>query len=163
MSEERYSMSQDEFVRSFINGWIVDARDGGLIVGRTHEEGHILMFQGTDVLGEFEHMGFVEGGEYIMSTDATAHHYSRLEEINSDKSPCDAEIYVTASSQLINTRAEPHDKFLVIHKQFIINRNATKRHFDELERLNRPHRYHRGRILDDDVIAAITEPGFVRY
>jgi hypothetical protein len=162
MSEERYSLSQDDFLRSFINGWIVDGRDGGLIVGRGHDEGHIFMFQGTDALGEFEHVGFVEGGEYIMSTDATAHHYRRLEEINSDKSPCDEQIVVTRDSQLIHTRAEPHDKFLIVHKQFIINRNATKRHFDELEILNRPHRYHRGRILDDDVITAITDPNYVR-
>ncbi len=163
MSEERYVMSQDEFVRSFINGWIVDGRDGGLIVGRRHVEGHILMFQGTEQLGEFEHVGFVEGGEYLMSTEATELHFKRLEEINADKSPCESEITITTESQLINTRAEPHDKFLIIQRQFIININATKRNFAELEQLNRPHRYHRGRILSDEIIEAITEPGFVQY
>lgn len=163
MSEELFTLSQDEFVRCFVNGWIVDGRDGGLIVGRRHVEGHILMFQGTDELGVFEHAGFVEGGEYLMSTEATELHFKRLQEINADKSPCDSEITITTDSQLINTRAEPHDKFLVIHRQFVININATKRHFSELEELNRHHRHHNGRILSDEFIELITEPGFVQY
>ncbi|WP_223448475.1 hypothetical protein [Pseudomonas sp. BF-R-19] len=163
MSEEKFTLDQEDFIRCFINGWIVDARDGGLIVGRSHEDGHIVMMQGTSTFGKFEQIGFVEGGEYIMSTDATEAHYDRLKEINEDNSPCGDEISVSSDSQIINTRAEPHDKFLVIQRQYIININSTRRHFKELEDLNRPHRYHRGRILSDEVIEAITEPGFVKY
>lgn len=163
MSDEKFTLDQEAFSRCFINGWIVDARDGGLIVGRCHEDGHILMLQGTSTLGVFEHIGFVEGGEYIMGTDATEAHYDRLKEINEDNAPCDKEISVSLDSQIINTRAEPHDKFLVIQKQYIININSTKRHFRELEDLNRPHRYYRGQVLPDDIIEAITEPGFVKY
>lgn len=163
MTENVFTLTPEQFISYFINGWIVDGRDGGLIVGRQHEDGHVLMFQATHESGSFEHMGFVEGGEYLMSTHATALHRERLEEINSDKSTCDLAINVTTESQLINTRAEPHDKFLIIERQFIINPNATKRHFAELEQLNNPHRYHRGQILSDEVIRAITEPGFVQY
>ncbi|MCQ0168439.1 hypothetical protein DN388_15895 [Pseudomonas sp. S12(2018)] len=163
MSDERFTLSQDGFTRCFVNGWIVDARDGGLIVGRSHQNGHILMFQGTPSLGEFEHIGYVEGGEYIMSTGATESHMARLEEINRDNAPCDTEVPISLDSQIINTRAEPHDKFLVIEKQFIINRNATKRHFVELEKLNSAHRFHNGRVLSDEIIEAISQPGFVKY
>ena len=163
MSDEKFTLDQETFLKCFINGWIVDARDGGLIVGRSHEEGHIVMLQGTSTLGEFEHMGFVEGGEYIMSTDATEAHYDRLKEINEDNGPCGDEISVSSDSQIINTRAEPHDKFLIIQSQYIININSTRRHFRELEDLNRSQRYYRGQVLPDDIIEAIKEPGFVKY
>lgn len=162
MDEEIFSLNQEQFIQCFLNGWIVDGRDGGLIIGRRHQEGHITMIQATNA-GEFQHIGFVEGGEYIMSPAATKAHFARLEEINSDKSPCAEEICVSVDSQIINTRAEPHDKFLVIQQQFIININATKRHFRELEELNKNHRYYHGRIFSDEIIKAITEPGFVRY
>ncbi|TLG92979.1 hypothetical protein FEM54_06045 [Pseudomonas edaphica] len=163
MSEGKFTLSQEDFARCFINGWIVDGRDGGLIVGRRHLEGHILMFQPAGELGEFEQFGFVEGGEYLMSKDATELHFDRLLEINSDKAPCDTEIVYSADSQIINTRAEPHDKFLIVHSQFIINREATKRHFKELQELNQPNRYYRGRVLTDETIELITTPGFVQY
>ena len=163
MSDDRFKLTPEDFLNCFINGWIVDARDGGLIVGRLHEEGHITMIEGTEEFGVYAHVGFVEGGEFIMSTDATRLHRRRLEEINADKSPCEDAIRVSTDSQIINARAEPHDKFIVIQRQFIINREATKRHFKELEDLNRPHRYYRGRVLPDEVIELITEPGYVRY
>ncbi|ATH99544.1 hypothetical protein [Alcaligenes faecalis] len=131
---ERFGL--DTFYQLFINGWVVDGRAGGLIIGRTHETGHIIMITPNGDPAMFETTGLVAGGEYIMSTQASETHFQRLQEINADQSPCDEEISVSLESRIINTRAEPHDKMLIVLNQFIINAEATKRHFDELEHIN---------------------------
>ena len=126
----------DTFYRLLINGWIVDGRAGGLITGRTHDTGHIIMITPIGDPVNFRLCGLVAGGEYLVSTNATAQHHERLQHINSDKSPCHFAITLNAESRMINTRAEPHDKLLLVANQFVINAEATKRHFDELERIN---------------------------
>lgn len=156
MNETTWTLDADFFLRLFINGWIVDARAGGLIVGRGHDEGHILMFSPGEELGEYVFAGFVEGGEFIMGTNATAAHRPELEQLNQDKTPTESRPKLDASSRIINTCAEPHDKFLIIHSQYIINRNATNRHFSELQRLNNLHSSHNGRVLTDEEIEAIS-------
>lgn len=145
----------EEFARLFVSGWVVDGRDGGLVVGRRHSEGHIVMLQGTATPGRFALVGLMEGGEYLMSPEATANHLARLHEINSDNAPCDLSPQLTSDSRILNTRAEPHDKFLIVQEQFIVNINSTRRHFAELEELNGRYRFHYGRVLTDEEIAAM--------
>lgn len=149
--------SPETLARAFVNGWVVDGRDGGLVVGRRHSEGHIAMLQPTDKLGAYAFVGFMEGGEYLMSTDATAAHFERLKEINADRGPEETVEPPRHANNIIDTRAEPHDKLLVICKQFIINRNSTLRHFEELERMNNAYRYHRGQFFPDEYIVEMME------
>ncbi len=147
----------EEFTSAFLAGWIVDARSGGLVRGRLHEEGHISMIQHAEPLGTFEFMGVMEGGEYILSTDATAAHFDRLMEINSDKTPCDTPLPEAPPGRVIDVSAEPHDKMLMIDRQFIINRVSTRRHLAELVALNDPHSYYRGQFFDDNVVAYLND------
>jgi len=142
----------EEFTSAFLAGWIVDARSGGLVRGRLHEEGHVPMIQHTGPLGAFEYMGVMEGGEYILSTDATATHFDRLVEINNDKTPCDTPLPDAPPGRVIDVSAEPHDKVLLIDRQFIINRVSTRKYLAELVALNAPHSYFRGQFFQDDVI-----------
>lgn len=158
--ESTWTIDSEFFHRLFINGWIVDARAGGLIVGRGHDEGHILMFSPAAELGEFSLVGFVEGGEFIMGTEATAAHFDELDQLNRDNSPSDSLPFLDRSSRIINTCAEPHDKFLIVRNQFIINRNATNRHFSTLQRLNNLYPSHSGRVLNDEEIQAISQLRF---
>ncbi|HHA2408880.1 TPA: hypothetical protein ACOD9W_004493, partial [Stenotrophomonas maltophilia] len=144
--------SPEEFTSLLLAGWIVDARSGGLVRGRLHEEGHIPMVQHVGPLGTFRFMGFMEGGEYILSTDATAAHRGRLIEINSDKAPCDTPLPEPPPGRVIDASAEPHDRVLLIEHQFIVNRVSTRRHLAELVALNAPHRYYRGQYLSDEVV-----------
>lgn len=155
MSETEWLLLPEEFHFMFLNGWIVDARAGGLIVGRRHEEGHILMFRPTENLGEYIFAGLVEGGEFIAGVQATAAHHEELEAINNDSAECSAAPELDIDSRIINTRAEPHDKFLIIDAQYIINRNATSRYHRELQRINNLHPNHYGRILEDEAIQAL--------
>lgn len=161
MSDETYKWSADDFLRAFVNGWVVDGRAGGLIDGRLHEEGHIVMLQpSSEVLGEYVMLGLVEGGEYIICPEASSAYTNRLFEINSDNAPHPPEAD-RKPSRIIHTRAEPHDKFLIIQKgQWIINIESTNRHFDELERINSQHNFHHGRVLTDEIIDALMSVRF---
>lgn len=115
------------------------------------------MFEPTQHLGEYVFCGLVSGGEYILSREATERHRDRIEEINSYKSECFEQVRLSEQSRIINTRAEPHDKFMIIDRQFIVNANATRAHFAELEAMNGRYRHHHGRVLDDGVIKYLEE------
>ncbi|WP_122347694.1 hypothetical protein [Pseudomonas coronafaciens] len=161
MSEDTYKWSSDDFLRAFVNGWVVDGRAGGLIRGRLHSEGHVVMLQpSSTTLGEYELLGLVEGGEYVMSPDASEAHYHRIEEINSDMTPHPA-APGRKSERTLDVRAEPHDKFLIIQKgQWIVNIQATNRHFEELDALNNSFGFCSGRVLTDAQISELMSTEF---
>jgi hypothetical protein len=148
-------ISPANLIRLFLNGWIVNGMGGGLIVGRTHEEGHIIMMSPTESFGELTLVGLVSGGEYLLCREATEQHWDRIQAINKDKSPCSEKIDVTAETRILNTRGEPHDKVLLVHGQFIVNAQATKRHFSELEAMNSQYPSHNGIVLTPDELAAL--------
>jgi hypothetical protein len=139
--------SPDYFAAAFVNGWIVDGRGGGLVQGRLHSEGNIVMISPTGPLGCYELVGHMEGGEYLMSMAATELHRDRLTAINADKSPCDVEIPDPPPGRTLFTHAEPHDKLLVISRQFIINRVSTRRCFAELVALNAAYGHFTGQFF----------------
>jgi hypothetical protein len=39
--------SKDTFYQMIVSGWTVDGRAGGLVVGRSHDDGNIYMIQET--------------------------------------------------------------------------------------------------------------------
>lgn len=160
MSEETYKWSAEMFLRAFINGWVVDGRAGGLITGRSHANGHIVMLQPAAELGEYEMLGLIEGGEYVLCQEASYAYYQRIEEINLDNREC-AAVDGRTPSRIIHTSAEPHDKFLIIQKgQWIVNINSTNRHFDELDRINSEYNHFSGRVLNDEEIDALMQIRF---
>ncbi|WP_146098031.1 hypothetical protein [Xanthomonas arboricola] len=145
----------EDFASAFVNGWVVDGRSGGLIQGRLHSEGHVLMISPSSPLGTYEFMGYMEGGEYLMSVEATEKHRLRIEEINNDKSDDGAQLPDPPLGRTIFMHADPHDKLLVIGQQFIVNRVSTRNHFAELVALNAPHVYYNGQFLPDDIVEEI--------
>lgn len=160
MSGEIYRWSADMFLRAFVNGWVVDGRAGGLITGRSHADGHIVMLQPTSELGEYEMLGLIEGGEYVLCPEASEAHYDRIEEINADNGKC-APHQIRTPSRIIHTSAEPHDKFLIIQKgQWIVNINSTNRHFEEIDRINSEYNHFSGRVLHDEEIDALMQIRF---
>ncbi|MCQ4280491.1 hypothetical protein NA643_15460 [Pseudomonas stutzeri] len=142
----------DLFLRLFNSGWIIDGRAGGLIRGRLHEEGHILMITPTGTLGGYSVCGLAEGGEFIMSTKATAVHLERLEQINADRGSSVQLADMSMVTRVLDTRAEPHDKFLIVEHQYIINRVSTDQHLNELQTLNDQFPSYSGRVLSDEEI-----------
>lgn len=151
----------DSFMRAYINGWVVDGRAGGLIVGRRHAEGHIILIRPSDEIGVFEFCGVAEGGEYLMSTSATAAEFQKIRELNEFRDACESEIFLGLHTKLVHTSAERHDKLLIVDRQYIVNRRATRKHFEELEIINNRYPTTSGRLFDDGQVAAIEGMTFV--
>lgn len=131
--------SKETFHQMIAAGWIVDGRGGGLVLGRSHDGGNIFMIQEL-ADGRFHIPSHLEGGEYILNFDAYTSARERLEQINAFKDNIEhiSSISITPKSRVLNTHSEPNDKILWIDRrgQFIINKRATTRHFQEIEEIN---------------------------
>ena len=132
-----YRLPFGEFFGSLEQLRIMDARYGGLVLGRDDAEDDIPMYVCRDG-GVYHLVGMMQGGEYIMSRAATEKYGRRLEELNSDKGNVgDRSFSLTSSSSVINTNFMPRFGGLwILEPQFVINRYATMKHFQELERMN---------------------------
>lgn len=140
-----WNMDIGEFFNRLFQRQLADARQGGLILGRNGPEDDIPLFD-MRAKNVASLIGLMQGMEFIASTEATAKHYERLEQINTDKG--DAEelnaIHLPMTGNVIDTNQfKPIDDIypyagLWVTQQFIINRYATKKHFEELVHLNTP-------------------------
>jgi hypothetical protein len=118
---------------------VVDARTGGLVIGRSHADGNIYMIRQKYPLYEFEFCSHLEGGEYILNHNAYKKYKGRIDEINSYKVAGDAvDLYDVCKVNILLTKNEPGDKLLLIdyRGQFIVNKKATSKFLIELDVLN---------------------------
>lgn len=131
--------SKETFQAMIANCWIVDGRGGGLVLGRSHSDGDILMIQERNN-GTFYIPACLEGGEYILNYDAYQADEERLEQINGFKEIHTSlpSIKINSKTRILNTHAEPHDKMLWIDSrgQFIVCKSATAKYLQELDELN---------------------------
>lgn len=133
-----------EFIERQAGRQFMDARYGGYVLGRNGPEDDILMFQFWN--GNLLYLaGMMQGQEYILSPEATEKHRAMLEEINSEKgNPSELENgLVHKPGNVLDTNLcsplEGISEFgglLIAPGQFIINRYATKKHFELLQHLN---------------------------
>ncbi|WP_312806642.1 zinc ribbon domain-containing protein [Agrobacterium cavarae] len=116
---------------------IMDARYGGLILGRNDAEDDIPMYVCREG-GVYHLVGMMQGGEYIMSRAASVKFGPRLEEMNSERGNVgEISFPLTSVSSVINTNFMPRFGGLwILSNQFVINRYATMKYFSELERMN---------------------------
>ena len=127
---------------SFTSGGIIDARSGGLVLGRPGPEDDIPMFRAI-IPGVLELCGLMHGAEFIVNNMAAAKHVDRLLEINSyrpeDYTPL-ASIPLTLTTRVFNTNRttgpDSNLALLIQTNQFIVNRRATVKYYSELEELN---------------------------
>lgn len=133
------SLTPHQFTRLAIAGKIVDGRAGGLIFGRSHEEGGILaLFR----LGSgYVVHGRVEGGEFAVNWKAATRNMARLHAMNAGltkgKAPA-PDAPLPPISQLIITVAEPDDRLIYFHwGQMVVSKEATIKHITELAEMNR--------------------------
>lgn len=129
----------NEIYHKFYEGRIIDARAGGLVLGRHHSEDDIPMLY-SSAIGVFDLSRYMQGGEYILNTEASVKHKERLEEINSymsaEYSPIKS-LEVSDKTRIFNTNGIKGELIIIVYSgQFVVNRAATKKHFTELEKLN---------------------------
>ncbi|SDJ62602.1 hypothetical protein SAMN05216338_10575 [Bradyrhizobium sp. Rc2d] len=128
----------------------MDGRFGGLVLGRDGHEDDIPLYQHQGG-GVFAIVGMMQGGEYILSAEATKLHLPRLNEINSEKGT-PLNFSPSPQSAVIDTNLmAPYGGLWVAYGgQFIVNRFATAKYFDELEKLNVSSTVERLRTVDHD-------------
>lgn len=132
-------LSNETCLQLFTEGWIVDGRAGGLVVGRSHLEGNIYMIR--QCKGGFEFASHLQGGEYIMTHKAVVKFETRLKAINDDPggNARGGRIEtIPYGLRTFHTAATPFDKLLLIdaRDQFIVNRESTARFLSELVAMN---------------------------
>ncbi len=128
-----------EIYHKFYEGHIIDARAGGLVLGRHHNEDDIPILY-SSAIGVFDLSRYMQGGEYILNTEASVKHKDRIEEINSymtsEYSPIKS-LEVSEKTRIFNTNGIKGELIILIDSgQFVVNRAATKKHFTELEKIN---------------------------
>jgi hypothetical protein len=128
-----------DFLGDFFGGHIIDARAGGLVVGRHDSEEDIPMLIGVG-LGVLQISGMMQGGEYVVNREAASKHADRIQEINSYKNkqykPVES-IDITARTRIFNTNGLQGKLLIFLDSgQFIVNRAATIKYYLELEEIN---------------------------
>lgn len=128
-----------EIYQKFYEGHIIDAKAGGLVLGRHHNEDDIPMLY-QSAIGIFDLSSYMQGGEYILNTEASVKHKERFDEINSymtsEYSPIKS-LEVSDKTRIFNTNGIKGELIILVDSgQLVVNRSATKKHFAELEKLN---------------------------
>lgn len=129
-----HRLTFEEFFIELEQGRMLDARQGGLVIGRAGVDDDIPMYRHFGK-GIFEVVGLMQGGEFIVSKIATEKHRAWLEDINQEKGDCscDPALKYSPVTSTINTNLLPQWGGLWISYQFVVNRFATAKWLDELE------------------------------
>lgn len=130
--------SKQEFEQLSKEGKVVDARRGGLVVGRSHDEGNIYMLK---QYGEgYRVINHMEGGEYVICHEALMTHKDRIISMNSKRMKCkfvDIDV-LRHTPLLVTTQKGNFDKSLLFDErvQFVVNKGSTCYYLEELNWLN---------------------------
>lgn len=131
-----HRMTFGDFFYALEHGRMMDARLGGLVIGRPGPEDDIPMYKHVGG-AVFALSGLMQGGEYILSQAATKRYADELATLNAETGDASGiAINVSPRTSVINTNLMPEWGGLWTGHQFIVNRYATARHFDTLERMN---------------------------
>jgi hypothetical protein len=128
-----HRLNFEAFFIELEQGRMLDARQGGLVVGRPGPADDIPMYRHFGK-GIFEVVGLMQGGEFIASQLCTEKHRGWLEEINREKGNRPATIPMAYSpfASIINTNLLPQWGGLWISYQFVVNRFAAAKWLEEL-------------------------------
>jgi len=133
-------ISKEQFEEMLQCKMIADARNGGLVIGRSHDDGNIDMIRLLRNKSGYEYCSKLEGGEYILCHEAYLKYKQTIIEINSYKQYGDkVDLYDVCKCNIILTQNEPFDKTLLIdyRGQFIVNKRATSKYLYEIDCINK--------------------------
>jgi hypothetical protein len=122
------------------DGDVIDARRGGLVLGRDTPEDDIPMIVPVNT-GVYQIIGLMQGGEYILNAEVSTRRRERLEEIaaesKGDYEPLGS-IELTKVTRIINTNHQPGGEVILLidRGQFIVSRAGAAKFYRELEELN---------------------------
>lgn len=133
---QRFFISTQTFSSLFNVGLIADARCGGLVIGRSHNQGHIPLIRVADE--GYEVFANMEGLEFIVNADASIKFADELLNINSQKGalPFGNFDFKETLPRIIDARAQTTKMVLTDGSQMIVNRLATQRNIERLIEIN---------------------------
>lgn len=126
------------------NDLIVDGTSGGLLLGPSHDDGHLLVI--TEQFNIYYLYAYVEGWEYLMKPSKTKMHLEELKIINKPINVGFKEYEIPENISILDCRDKiingvREKTYLLIslppYSQFIVNKRSTKKYLDRLEQLNR--------------------------
>jgi hypothetical protein len=130
-------LTKEEFIGLLIEGYAIDARLGGYVVGRSHEEGGIKCFIETDQ--GFELIAEIEGGEYIINGGGASEFENELASLNAlydADSSQEIPLPISEHTTVYNTKATQEKLLWVSGGGFIMNKYATHKYFQIIEKIN---------------------------
>ncbi|MDO1450403.1 hypothetical protein Q0590_29275 [Rhodocytophaga aerolata] len=131
------TLTKEEFLGLLKEAFAIDARLGGYVVGRSHEEGGIKCFIETEE--GFELIAEIEGGEYIINGGGASQFEKELASLNAmyASEPASAEsLAISEYSTVYNTRGSQEKLLWVSGGGFIMNKYATRQYFQIIEKIN---------------------------
>ncbi|EFK36810.1 Uncharacterised protein [Chryseobacterium gleum] len=131
-----YNFSLNDIITMKANNMIMDANDGGLVLGPLHANGGIQVLQMNED-GSFNHCTEMEGWEYITSSLITENEREELLAINEiyknyDKN-LNTEFLIPASCKIIDVSHLSMPVLLIDdYGRVIINRLSTKEYINRI-------------------------------
>lgn len=132
-------ITEDDLVAYVDMYGLYDGSVGGLVKGNRHKDGGVKVIRESEEPNMYEAVLEMEDGEYLLNAMATEKHLKRLKEINEYKR-VEPEISDERISNVSNVIRLRHSMSLIIlsnYPQCIINRNATAKYLEELDKMNR--------------------------
>ena len=126
------------FEQMLWDGVIVDGRAGGIVIGKSFEQGGVpIIFQRGR---EFLIHSFTQNGEFILNRVASTRNLERIKAINAGmaRPPVSTEGEgMSVISRLIITEGEPCDRFLWLNwSQVAVTSDHVEQHLVELDAMN---------------------------
>ncbi len=131
-------ISKKEFWKMIKAGLIIDARNGGLVVGPTIEQGGINCIAETPA--GFTKIGKIEGGVFIVNSLANKNYADKLTALNAydelfiEDEPTD--YIISATTSVYNTFGIDDKLIWLKGDEFIVNKYAAFKFLKEIEEIN---------------------------
>jgi len=126
---------------------IIDAKQGGILLGPSHDEGGICFLQ--ECHGGFKVYGEVEGYEFIINRRSNESNCTKLELINNiDRDFFDDFKPYTFSKAILTINAASPDpdkykcKYIILDfkgGESVINKYSTKKYLEEINKINKSY------------------------
>lgn len=137
-------------------GWAINGTTGGLILGPSHDEGGIMMWQRTTESDGYRLKGEIEGYEYILNPGASHCYRNIFSSINKhdEHEHEDWEEYtIPEHISIMDTRRTGEPKFILLDANFsIVNKYSTKCYLNTIERMNIARSFE---MLDDKILKIV--------
>lgn len=146
-----------ETMQDYIDkGWAINGTQGGIILGPSHDEGGVKIWEKTKEKNGYRLKGEAEGFEYILNPGATHCYRNQFSYINNyfKHKHKNWKYYDVPNSILnINTKRCGEPKFILLDANYcIVNKFSTKCYLTTIDKMNYARKYE---VLDENTLKII--------